>query len=85
MASFGVKDSKLLAPAKREILAKKIARIASDQYILEVKAQVIDELRVVMTMNDLMVRSFSQVWQGSANRAILDAGRCGCQRFGRSG
>ena len=74
LAGFGVKDSKLLAPAKREILARKINGIATDQYILEVKPKVIDELRLVMTMNDIMVRSFSQVVARlHADRAILDA------------
>lgn len=43
LAGWGVKDSKLLSPAKRESLARKISAIASDQYILEVKSQVIDE------------------------------------------
>jgi len=84
LAGFGVKDSKLLAPAKREILAKKISGIATDQYILEVKPQVIDELRLVMTMNDIMVRSFSSVVAKlHADKAILDAADVDAQRFAR--
>src|SRR5512137_515337 len=73
LAAMGVKDSKQLAPERRETLAKKIIRLAADQYILEVEARVIDELRQVMTMNDIMVRSLSQVLRqlSSANRAIL--------------
>ncbi len=82
LAGFGVKDSKLLTPAKREILAKKINGIATDQYILEVKPNVIDELRLVMTMNDIMVRSFSTVVARlHADRAILDAADVNAQRF----
>ncbi|MDD2754002.1 MAG: ribonuclease HII [Methanothrix sp.] len=82
LAGFGVKDSKLLTPAKREILARKINGIATDQYILEVKAQVIDELRLVMTMNEIMVRSFSTVVAKlQADRAILDAADVNAQRF----
>jgi len=82
LAGFGVRDSKQLAPAKREILAKKIGRVAADQYILEISPQVIDELRHVMTMNEIMVRSFAQVVQRlHADRAILDAADVDAGRF----
>ncbi|MBN1235669.1 MAG: ribonuclease HII [Methanotrichaceae archaeon] len=82
LAGFGVRDSKLLAPAKREMLAKKITRIATDQYILEVKAHVIDELRGVMTMNEIMVKSFSSVVARlHADRAVLDAADVNAERF----
>src|SRR5512136_382999 len=83
LAGWGVKDSKLLSPEKREALAKKINTIASDQYILEVKPHVIDELRSVMTMNEIMVRSFSQVLARlHADLAILDAADVDAGRFG---
>jgi len=82
LASLGVRDSKQLTPSRREVLAKKISRIAHDQYILEVSPQVIDELRSVMTMNDLMVRSFAQVLQKlQADKAILDAADVNEERF----
>ncbi len=82
LAGFGVRDSKLLTPARREILAKKISGIAADQYILEVKAQVIDDLRLVMTMNEIMVRSFSTVVANlHADRGMLDAADVNAQRF----
>lgn len=84
LAGFGVKDSKLLAPARRETLARKILGIAADHYILEVKPNVIDELRAVMTMNDIMVRSFSHVLARlHADRAILDAADVDAARFAR--
>ena len=82
LAGWGVKDSKQLSPAKRESLARKIRSIASDQYILEVKPQVIDELRAVMTMNEIMVRSFSQVLSRlHADQAMLDAADVDAERF----
>lgn len=82
LAGFGVKDSKQLSPARREILARKITRIAADLYILEVGPQVIDELRTVMTMNEIMVRSFSKVLARlHADRAILDAADVDARRF----
>ena len=82
LAAMGVRDSKQLLPARREILARKILNIASDHYILEVPPRVIDELRQAITMNDIMVRCFSQVLQHlSADRAILDACDVNAQRF----
>ncbi len=82
LAAFGVRDSKQLTPARREVLARKITGIATDQYILEVPPGVIDELRLVMTMNDLMVRSFAQVVARlKADRAILDAADVDASRF----
>jgi ribonuclease HII len=84
LAALGVKDSKMLAPVRREVLEKKLIALAESYYILEVPAQVIDELRQVMTMNDLMVRSFSQVLSKlSAHKAILDAADVDAERFGR--
>lgn len=84
LAAIGVKDSKQLSPERRSILAKKIERIAFDKYILEVHPGIIDELRQIMTMNDIMVRCFSQVLVrlSSANRAILDAADVNEARFG---
>ncbi|MDD1759546.1 MAG: ribonuclease HII [Methanothrix sp.] len=83
LAAFGVRDSKQITPAKREALARKITRIAADQYILEVKPHVIDELRLVMTMNEIMVRSFAQVLAHlQADRAFLDAADVDASRFG---
>jgi ribonuclease HII len=47
-----------------------------------VPPHVIDELRLVMTMNDLMVRSFAQVVQKlHADQAILDAADVDADRF----
>lgn len=84
LAALGVKDSKLLSPARREVLAGRIEKIAFDKYVLEVRPEVIDELRKIMTMNDVMVRSFSKVLENlSADRAILDAADVNAERFAR--
>ena len=55
LAGWGVRDSKLLSPEKGVSLARKISTIASEQYILEVGPQVIDELRAVMTRDDILI------------------------------
>lgn len=84
LAALGVKDSKLLAPQRREYLAAKIEKIARDRYVLEVKPEVIDELRQLITMNEIMVKSFSKVVEKlSADRAILDAADVNPERFAR--
>lgn len=82
LASFGVRDSKQLSAARREVLARKISGIAKDQYVLEVPPQAIDELRSVITMNDIMVRCFAKVLQRlQADKAILDAADVNEERF----
>ena len=84
LAALGVKDSKLLAPTRREALAIRIEKIALDRYVLEVRPEVIDELRKIMSMNEIMVRSFSKVLENlSADRAILDAADVKAERFAR--
>jgi ribonuclease HII len=82
LAAMGVRDSKQLSPTKREVLAKRVINIACDHYVLEVEPRIIDELRGAMTMNDIMVRGFSQVLKHlSADRAILDAADVDANRF----
>jgi len=82
LAALGVRDSKQVAPFRRGILAKKIIKLAKDYYILEVSPQVIDELRQVMTMNELMVRCHAHVVSRlRADKAILDAADVNEERF----
>lgn len=84
LAALGVKDSKLLTPARRVALAPKIEKIAFDRYVLEVRPEVIDELRQLMTMNEIMVKSFAKVVEKlPADRAILDAADIDPERFAR--
>ncbi|HII06688.1 MAG TPA: ribonuclease HII [Methanotrichaceae archaeon] len=84
LAALGVKDSKMLSPKRRAFLAAKIEKIAQDRYVLEVKPEVIDELRQLITMNEIMVKSFSKVVGNlSADRAILDAADVNQERFAR--
>jgi ribonuclease HII len=82
LAAWGVRDSKQLSADRRKMLSKRISAAAADLYILEVAPRVIDELRHVMTMNELMVRSFAQVLARlRADRAILDAADVDEARF----
>ncbi|SFT46066.1 RNase HII [Methanosarcina thermophila] len=58
---LGVADSKKLTPKKREHLAAQIKKYADDFFILEVSPSQIDELRKIMSMNEIMVVCFSKV------------------------
>ncbi|MDM7934298.1 MAG: ribonuclease HII [Methanothrix sp.] len=82
LAAMGIRDSKQLSSERREVLSRRILGIATDHFILEVTPRMIDELRSTMTMNDLMVRCFSQVLRRlPADRAILDAADVDSARF----
>ncbi|MCK4366063.1 MAG: ribonuclease HII [Thermoplasmatales archaeon] len=56
-----VKDSKQLSPQRREFLAKKIKEITSNYEILIISAKDIDDMRKVMTLNEIEVNAFTKV------------------------
>jgi ribonuclease HII len=58
---LGVADSKKLTPKKREQLAAQIKKHADGFFILEVSPSQIDELRKIMSMNEIMVVCFAKV------------------------
>ncbi|MBW6518912.1 MAG: ribonuclease HII [ANME-2 cluster archaeon] len=80
---LGVKDSKVLSPMRRNYLSAKIKEIAADYHILEISAAQIDEMRKIMTMNQLMVVTHSKVLENlRPDRAYLDAADIKEERFG---
>lgn len=82
LAALGVKDSKQIPRERRELLEKRILELSQDHYVLEVAPHIIDELRQVMTMNEIMVRCHSKVVSSlSADRCILDAADVKAERF----
>ena len=84
LKNLGVADSKKVSPKKREHLASQIKRYADDIFIFEVSPQQIDELRKVMTMNEIMVVCFSQVLDNlQPDKAFVDAADINAERFGR--
>jgi len=56
-----VRDSKKLTPRRREYLAKKIEKLAIDYEILVIPAKDIDDMRKVMTLNEIEVNAFTRV------------------------
>ncbi|WP_321420830.1 ribonuclease HII [uncultured Methanomethylovorans sp.] len=83
LKNLGVADSKKLAPKKREHLAHQIRKYAQKVYIFEVSPSQIDELRKVMTMNQIMVLGFSRVLEElQPDMAYVDAADVNATRFG---
>ena len=61
LIEYRVKDSKKIAPPRRKILAQKIQEIASNYEILIIPAKDIDDMRKVMTLNEIEVNAFAKV------------------------
>lgn len=61
LIEYRVKDSKKLSPKKRELLAKIIKKIASDYETLVIPADHIDDMRKIMTLNQIEVNAFTKV------------------------
>ncbi|WNY27407.1 ribonuclease HII [Methanolapillus ohkumae] len=83
---LGVADSKKLTAKKREQLAPLIQKYVTSWYVLEVEPKKIDDLRNIMTMNEIMVVCFSKVIEELAKNtkidvAILDAADVKEERF----
>lgn len=91
---LGVDDSKKLSPKKRDQLAVSIKKYAAAWYVYEVAPKQIDDLRKIMTMNEIMVLCFSKVMEEltaatadiageSFSIAFLDAADVSEDRFAR--
>jgi ribonuclease HII len=80
---IGVRDSKVLTPARREKLKAEIEPIAEQVVIRALSASEIDRLRKRMTMNEIEVRAFSEVARALSPESIfLDAADVKASRFG---
>ncbi|MDV0447599.1 Ribonuclease HIII [Methanosarcinaceae archaeon Ag5] len=87
LKALGVADSKKLTAKKREQLAPSIQKYVTSWYVLEIEPAKIDDLRNIMTMNEIMVVGFSKVvgelaQKTTVNTAILDAADVKEERFG---
>ncbi len=82
---LGVKDSKKLTPKKREALSVEINKLADKIFILEVSPGQIDELRKVITMNEIMVACYVKVLEElMPESAFVDAADVIAERFGEN-
>ncbi len=84
LVEYRVKDSKQLSPKKRELLAKKIKQIASNYEILVIPANHIDDMRKIMTLNQIEVNAFTKIiTKLKPEICYVDSVDVNEQRFGR--
>lgn len=84
LVEYKVKDSKQLSPKKRELLAKKIKQIASNYEILVISAEHIDDMRKIMTLNQIEVNAFTKViTKLKPEICYVDSADVNEKRFGR--
>ncbi len=80
---IGVKDSKKLTAEKREMLAAKIQDISNAIEIVIISASDIDDMRKVMTLNEIEVHGFTKVIKKlKPDSCYVDAADVNETRFG---
>lgn len=65
---MGCKDSKMIAPKKREELDKKIRNAAKEVAVIEISAKEIDSLRKIMSLNEVEAKKVAELIQGLENK-----------------
>ncbi len=79
-----VRDSKKVSPMRRRFLAKKIKESVVSYEIITITASDIDDMRKVMTLNEIEVHAFSRVIKKlKPNVCYVDAADVDGDRFGR--
>jgi len=74
LREIGVKDSKLLTPARRSELEKKLKKLAEDYLLITVSAKEIDKLRSVDNLNRIEIHHMKQILSlMNPSKAIVDA------------
>lgn len=82
LKNLGVADSKKISPRKRAELDYKIKKYADDYFIFEITPVQIDELRNVMSMNDIMVLGFTRVLENlNPDTVYVDSADVKPERF----
>jgi len=80
-----IRDSKKTAPKRREYLAEIIKKIAIKYEILTISASDIDDMRKVMTINEIEVNAFSKVIDKlRPDVCYVDAADVNEKRFGKN-
>ena len=84
LVKLNVRDSKKIAPKRREYLAEIIKKIAVNYEILTISASDIDDMRKVMTLNEIEVNAFSKVVDKlKPDICYVDAADVNERRFGK--
>lgn len=84
LIEYNVRDSKKITPKRREMLAKMIKKIAVNYEILVIPAKDIDDMRKVMTLNEIEVNGFTKVIKKLKPKVCyVDSADVNENRFGR--
>jgi ribonuclease HII len=85
LIEFKVRDSKKITPQRRKILSKMIIEIALDYEILVIPAKDIDDMRKVMTLNDIEVNAFTKIIKKlKPENCYVDSTDVNEKRFGKN-
>ena len=80
-----VRDSKKITPKRRELLSKKIKESAVNYEITLISASDIDNMRKVMTLNEIEVNAFSKIIEKlKPDICYVDAADVNDERFGKN-
>ena len=84
LIEYNVRDSKKITPKRREVLARKIKEISINYEILIIPASDIDDMRKVMTLNEIEVNAFIKVIKKlKPETCYVDSADVNEKRFGR--
>ncbi|RLF27327.1 MAG: ribonuclease HII [Thermoplasmata archaeon] len=85
LVEINVRDSKKCTPKKREYLAKKIRETAVDYETMVISASDIDNMRRVMTLNEIEINAFSRVIERlKPDICYVDSADVDEKRFGKN-
>ena len=84
LIDLNVRDSKKISPNVRKVLSIKIKEIATDYEILVIPARDIDDMRKVMTLNEIEVNAYIKIIKKlRPDICYVDSVDVNEQRFGR--
>jgi len=82
LIKMNVRDSKKITPKRREFLADKIKKLALKYEILVISAKDIDDMRKVMTLNEIEVNAFTAIIKKlKPNICFVDSADVNEERF----
>ena len=85
LIEYNVRDSKKITPKRREILANIIMEIAVDYEIIIISASDIDDMRKIMTLNEIELNIFVKIIDKlKPDVCFIDAVDVNEERFGRN-
>jgi len=83
LVKINVRDSKKCSPKQREYLANRIKELAENYEIMIIHASDIDDMRKVMTLNEVEVNAFSKIIiKLKPDRCYVDSADVNEKRFG---